>query len=136
MEKNTSVACKATTKGGAPCRARARLTGYCFAHDPELADKRTAARLAGGAAKEGRKLALTNEQPAAVLKTPDDARVALEYALKVAYTMEVGYRQVRAIVAVVGAWRDVWHAGELEDRIGQLERLLSPEGSNHAAHAD
>lgn len=41
--------CAATTQAGQPCRARP-VTGsdLCFAHDPDLAERRAAARAAGG----------------------------------------------------------------------------------------
>ena len=35
--------CQGRRKNGSPCTARALASGYCFAHDPALAQKRDAA---------------------------------------------------------------------------------------------
>src|SRR5437588_540166 len=43
--------CSAVRRDGAPCTAPVLAGGYCFAHDPALAEKRAAARLAGGKGK-------------------------------------------------------------------------------------
>lgn len=44
--------CKALTKLGLPCTAPAQhASGFCFSHDPALADVRDAARKRGGAAR-------------------------------------------------------------------------------------
>jgi Family of unknown function (DUF5763) len=40
--------CSATRKDGATCTTPARNSGYCFAHDPALAEKRRAAYRSGG----------------------------------------------------------------------------------------
>ena len=47
--------CKAASAGGKPCRAKAIRGDYCFAHSPELADKRKEARKLGGENKSKRK---------------------------------------------------------------------------------
>src|SRR5689334_23295190 len=46
--------CRAARKDGTPCRARARPSGFCFVHDPELGPKRNQARRRGGYASSNR----------------------------------------------------------------------------------
>ena len=46
-----------TKPDGEPCRAPARESGLCFAHDPALEAKRTEARRAGGLKRSQRHLA-------------------------------------------------------------------------------
>jgi hypothetical protein len=53
MAKETSP-CKGTRKDGSACRARATVSGFCFAHDPALAVKRSQARRRGGFASSSR----------------------------------------------------------------------------------
>src|SRR5919202_2984627 len=40
--------CRATRRDGQPCTVKALDDGYCFAHSPQLAEKRKAAHAAGG----------------------------------------------------------------------------------------
>jgi len=44
----TAPRCRATRADGAACSGTARADGYCFAHSPELAERRAAGRRAGG----------------------------------------------------------------------------------------
>ena len=40
--------CKAQTKSGKPCGMTPLPSGWCYSHDPALAEQRTAARVLGG----------------------------------------------------------------------------------------
>jgi hypothetical protein len=44
-------ACPIARKDGSPCGGTPTKSGYCLAHDPALAEKRTAARRKGGKGK-------------------------------------------------------------------------------------
>jgi hypothetical protein len=45
------MTCPATTRDGLPCRGTPLPTGWCFAHDPALADIRAAGNRRGGVNK-------------------------------------------------------------------------------------
>lgn len=40
--------CRATRRDGEPCRAKAGASGYCFGHDPDLAQRHEEGRSVGG----------------------------------------------------------------------------------------
>lgn len=46
MPTSKTAVCKATAKNGQPCRGRALVSGFCFAHDPELRAKQRPKRYA------------------------------------------------------------------------------------------
>jgi hypothetical protein len=46
-----TMTCSTRRKDGSPCTGRARPSGYCFAHDPELQERRAAGKRTGGAHK-------------------------------------------------------------------------------------
>lgn len=112
--------CQAKTKRGAQCKAPA-LTGgqFCFHHEPGKAYERALARSRGGRARQ---LLHDLEAPPVALQTAADAVLALEHALALSYRLSPGPAKVRAIVAVVTAWRAVFEVSELEERIRALEQ--------------
>lgn len=48
MKVGDSPLCKSTRKDGSPCGGVARPSGYCWNHDPELADARREGNSRGG----------------------------------------------------------------------------------------
>jgi len=101
-----------------PCAALARPSGrYCWAHDPELAEKRAEVRRRGGrnSAKAARLRALV---PPRLLPIFDQ----LEAALTEVHDGALDARRASAMAALAGAMVRVLTAGELEERVRTLEQ--------------
>ena len=123
-EASTSIGnhpCQARRKDGAPCSVRA-LTGsvYCFAHDPAKVAERDAARRKGGAGKATRQR-LAKIMPVRLLPVWDQ----LERALVDVLDGSLDPKQATAAAAVARALAAILTAGEMEQRIRQLEEAAS-----------
>jgi len=108
--------CGATRTDGQPCTAGARASGFCFAHDPALREKRDAARQAGGhnkaAPRRLEKLTPTSLRPvlATLFETLEGIRDG---------TLEP--RQATAMATVSTAICRIFEVSELEQRLKALE---------------
>ena len=118
--------CSAVRRDGAPCTAPVLAGGYCFAHDPSLAEKRAAARLAGGKGK-----ASTTR---AHKRLPADLRSVLGRllgALDEVHTGTLDPRQATAMSSLAGSIARLYELAESEARLETLEaRLQTLEGLN------
>ncbi|MDO8674303.1 MAG: hypothetical protein Q7O66_23080 [Dehalococcoidia bacterium] len=108
--------CTATRKDGKPCGAFALSSGLCYGHDPARQADREAARARGG----------RNSSTAARLRGAIPARLLpiydkLELALNEVHTGALDTRRATAMAALARALVAVLQAGELEDRLRQLE---------------
>jgi hypothetical protein len=119
-------ACPVRRTDGGQCNARPTASGYCFNHDPSLAERRRQARIAGGRGKSrvarGRKLL---PQDLLLLDT------LLDQAVEGVYQGSLAPSQGSAIAALVGAkvrLREVSlkivEQSELAGRIDVLEERL------------
>ena len=109
--------CMATRKDGQPCTVRVVGDGcFCFAHSPDLVDKRTQAQRRGGKnrANAARLRALT---PPRLVVTFD----RLEQALLDVLSGDLEPQQATAAAAVARAMVAVLTSGELEERLRRLE---------------
>src|SRR5262245_13145882 len=73
--------CQQVRQDGTPCRATARPSGFCFAHDPALAAKRTDARRKGGRERSRRAAVLPADTPDLPLSTVGDVVALLGQTL-------------------------------------------------------
>lgn len=112
--------CLGTRTDGQPCGSQiVSESGYCFAHDPEVAEERTRARRRGGRSSSAifrtRKLA-----PAALR----DVYTTLERALAEVHNGELSPARASAMASLARAMTTVLTAGELEERVRAIEEGL------------
>lgn len=109
--------CVSTRRGGSPCGA-APLPGsaYCFAHDPEKAAERAAARERGGR-NSAAIVRMRGLVPPRLVGVYD----RLEKALADVETGALDPKQATAMAALSRAMVAVLQAGELEERVRNLE---------------
>ncbi len=109
--------CMAARLNGEPCRAVAVAdSGFCWAHDPALANDRAEARQRGGknSATIARLRALVPPRLAAIFD-------ALEAALGEVHDGTLQPSQAHAMAALARAMVSVLTAGELEERLREIE---------------
>ncbi len=125
--RSESKRCAGMRKDGTPCTARVMgdKGDYCFAHDPQRAVARDAARRKGGANSA------TNARVEKLL--PSHMRPVLGAVLAAIRDVRAGTitpAQGSAIASLAGAAVKVYQVGLLEERIADLEALQ--EGSTTA----
>ena len=124
MSKQPAIAsdrqrCIAVRKDGQPCTAFALQGGRCVGHRPAA----QAARRKGGLAS-ARSARLGKLVPPRLLGVYD----ALEDALGEVHGGELDPRAATAMASLAGAMVRVLTAGELEERVRQLENRAAPPG--------
>ncbi len=113
--------CKATTRSGGPCAAQPiRPSGYCWVHDPQCAEQQAAWRRKGGQSRSNRRRALA--------KLPDelmglrDVQAMLCLTLKAVIAGRLEPVVGNAAASIARAIAAVAQAGDMEDRVAELER--------------
>ena len=120
MSKRQEAACGGVRRDGTPCKARP-LPGKaaCWAHDPELQEKRATARRTGGLHSSGparlRRMMPSRLNPVAV---------ALEGALEEVHGGVLEPPRAQAMAALARALVAVLSSGELEERLRVLENIV------------
>lgn len=115
-------ACKARTASGKPCDAPASASGFCWIHDPARGAERAAARRAGGRARHTPHS--DSPRPASDVRTVDDVRGLLSYALAECLEGDNSIARGRLLVAIAGAFLEAFKVGEFEQRLAALEAQL------------
>ena len=113
--------CSAINRDGRPCSGVARLDRpYCWAHDPELNERRAEGQRKGGAARSNKVRA--RRQYASGGLTPAEVAGLLGKALTdvLSGTLEPG--PANAAAGIARALLAVREATELETRISELEQ--------------
>ncbi len=109
--------CAGTRKDGSRCTARVMGAGsYCFAHDPEKAAQRQAARASGG-----RNRATRARLDRLVPATLRPMIGSLLEALDEVHVGDLDPKQASAMAALAGAITRAYAVGVLEDRVAALE---------------
>jgi hypothetical protein len=119
--RSTANQCAGTRRDGEPCAAPVTGdSGYCFAHDPGRAEERNEARRRGG---ENRSNAarLHGLVPPRLVGTYD----TLERALEEVHKGGLDPKQAQAMASLARAMVAVLTAGELEQRVRDLESRVS-----------
>ncbi len=114
------TACVEVRRDGTPCRARPLPDGdHCWAHAPEMAEKRDAARQAGGINSSGparlRRMMPNRLNPVAR---------SLEKALVEVHDGKLDPRKGLAMAGIARALVSVLASGELEERLQRVEKVL------------
>lgn len=125
MEASGST-CRGQRKDGRRCPAAVVLaSGYCWAHDPTLAEQRLAARQAGGAARST-SARVRRLMPPHITAVFDQLEAALHDVL----TGTLPPPQANAAANVARAMLAAYTAGEVEEQLrllqAKLERLEAP----------
>ena len=122
----TEPTCAATRADGSPCRARPLPSSqWCWAHSPQLREKRRAACRAGGQNK-------ANAARAQRL-VPSQLRPALDLLIR---GMDEVYRGVlepakySAMASGAGAIARLFQTAEMEERLALLERELGRDNAS------
>ncbi len=111
--------CAALRRDGTPCRVQALPTGpYCWAHAPELREKRREGRARGGqnSSKMRRLLKLSPPELQAVLSR-------LLTALEDVQAGRLAPRAAQAMAALARAAAAIYEQAELAARVRALEEL-------------
>ncbi len=109
--------CESTKRNGEPCQAQALPSSQqCWAHDPAQAEQRAEARRKGGR-NRSKIVRLRGLVPPRLLPVYD----RLERALAEVHDGELDPKQAQAMAALARAMTTVLTAGELEQRVRDLE---------------
>lgn len=116
--------CSATRANGEQCKATA-LPGrsLCWAHDPEHREKALEARKAGGYN--------SSRAARAAKRAPRDMRDLAEHLLQAVGEVHRGDldpKKATAMASLAGALVKVHEAGEVNERLAELERRLEAKG--------
>lgn len=117
--QENAARCSALRKDGKPCRAFARVDGLCIAHCPQANEWRSAG--GRGTRTSARMLRLL----------PDRLRPVFERLVSVYERLDAGdydRQQAVAMAQVAGVLVRIVQAGELEERMREIERRLDEEG--------
>lgn len=111
--------CEAARRDGQPCTAPALPSGYCWAHDPDRAAEREAARQRGGKHRANVHR-LRTAMPSRLVPVFD----MLEGALVEVHDGTLDPKQASAMAAVARAMCAVLNVGEMELRMRDIEAKL------------
>lgn len=120
------TSCTERNARGGPCGMPAGENGRCFAHDPERAAERAAARKRGGRNRRTGRAAGTADGSAAVsLRTVADVLTALEDAVTDTQALENSAGRNRTLGGLLGVALQVLKVGEIDERVAALEERLA-----------
>jgi hypothetical protein len=123
--------CKAVRKNGLPCQAPAGASGFCFGHDPELAEARRAGSRRGGQHK-------TTERRAEKLMPGGLAQIAEILRHTIAGTLQdrIDPRKATAVASLSGVYVRCYQVSVVEAEQAELAaRLERLEEVNNARRA-
>jgi hypothetical protein len=113
--------CDALRKDGSPCQAPALTDDqFCWAHSAATEERRDAARRSGGT-NSAKSVRLRGLVPPRLLSVFD----ALEVALAEVHAGTLDPRQATAMAAIARAMVSVLTAGEIEQRVRDIEQKQS-----------
>jgi hypothetical protein len=121
--------CKAKTKNGRACQARAGADGFCAFHSPAHGKARAIGHKRGGERRRVPHNGNADALPKQV-RTLQDVLTVLDYALAETLPLENGVQRGRLLVALAHAFIEAIKEGELEQRVEAIERALKLRGEN------
>ena len=113
--------CKGTTKRGAPCKAAATPSGFCYLHS----DPNRAAQLGREGGRRNRHFIEDSARPLPALDSVTNIRIAVGSILEDIYTGRVHPRKAAAMAPLLGVLLRATSGVELEQRIQKLEGRLA-----------
>ena len=108
--------CQAQRRDGQPCGGVAGPSGYCFAHDPELAARRKEGNRQGGQNKDTTRR-LTKLVPSRLKPVLETLFTALDEV----HAGDLEPRQATAMAALASAIGRLYETAQLEERLLKLE---------------
>jgi hypothetical protein len=114
--------CQSAKVNGEPCPNPAGADGYCFSHSPSRGAQRAEARRRGGRHSHTRHS--DAPRPPADVRSLDDVRALLGYALAECLMGDNSLLRVRALVAIAAAYVEIVKVGEFETRLLAIEQAL------------
>ncbi|MDP9370769.1 MAG: hypothetical protein M3Q03_21290 [Chloroflexota bacterium] len=112
--------CKGANAAGQRCDAKpVRPSGWCYWHDPALEAERTEGRRKGGAARSNKARA-KKALPAQAL-TLQELQGVLSFTLKATLAGKIEPGVANAVANVARTMTTVAQAGEIEERLRELE---------------
>jgi len=123
MEPNSKYPCKSKKVNGETCGGNAGPDGFCFAHSPAFASKHAEASMRGGRNKSNaiRAQKLMPSRLVPVFRMMEGV-LADVYNDKI-----VDYKKAQTIALIARALVAIFTAGELEERIRELEKKTEKE---------
>ena len=111
--------CPAVRKDGQPCTAQPRADGFCIGHSPDAQEARRKGGIGSSRAARAGKLLPARLRPVVT---------ALEDALREVHDGDLDPRVATAMASLAGALVKVYQAGELEERLRDLESKQKSSG--------
>jgi hypothetical protein len=125
--------CKALNENGEPCRQAALREGdFCFWHDPDHAQEAAEARRLGGLRRRKEKVT-SGAYDFEGLGNVAQIRRLLEIAALDALGLENSIARSRTLAYLAQVAVKLLEAGELEERVRELESVLFPRLEQRAA---
>lgn len=116
--------CKGKTTDGTPCGMNPlRGQPYCFAHSPEAAPARAAARKLGGFNRHTPHAGDPSKIPANIETAADDLKV-LQYIQDELIVMENSIPRNRALIALVATRNGIRETSEIQTELKELRAAL------------
>jgi len=123
MSGDTKLTCAFLKPDGAPCSAPP-MNGseFCFFHSPTTAERRKQAQVAGGRAS--RRTLIPTDMPEYNLTSPDDVRKMLRDVANKVLKGELDHRVANGIGYLANQLLRAIEAGEIAQRLKQIEQAL------------
>ena len=112
--------CKATKRDGIPCTLPARgSNGFCWAHDPAYADRRSKAASKGGKSRRGGEIMAIKKYIRDLVDDVVEGRADKGRA-------SVAFQGLGVLKGFIEVERKIKETEELEARIAELEQMQAP----------
>lgn len=112
------------------CNAWATGDGYCFAHSPNLADKRAVARQAGGLVGKSPADRIKVDLKPMKLDSLDDIKHLLAETINLVRTGEIDIKVAHCIGNLSHYLRKTIEVSDLEQRLQTIEYKIDQNGNN------
>jgi hypothetical protein len=123
--QDTRIRCKALNAKGQPCAGWAMSSGYCWVHNPEVAEERHKARVLGGATNQAQHSPRVNlGQVPKEIRTIEDILVLMDFAKDEILMLNNGLNRNKALVQLASTYAAILKDGDMEDRVGDLETVI------------
>jgi hypothetical protein len=119
--------CKANKKDGGPCPVKARASGYCWVHDPDLAGQRARGRRQGGQTRSKCMAVLPGQTPDAPLGSVTDVTGFLAQTINQVRKGQLDPKVANCCGYLVSVLLKAIEGGEMERRFAALEAKLEGE---------
>jgi hypothetical protein len=124
--------CRATRADGTPCQGPARPSGYCFAHDPDLARRRAEGRRKGGRERSRKAAVLPPDAEDLPLRSLQDVAAMLAATVNQVRRGELDSKVGNTLAVLAGQLMKAIEGGDLEPRLEAIEAELAKQKAREA----